>query len=441
MFLLNYIVFWELVGDNKQFLSQMENNGRKKIFIIAGEASGDLLGSKIMNSLINNDQNIKIDFVGIGGEKMEKEGLKSIFPMKELSLMGFFEVFPKIFHILSRIKETVKEIIKQKPDLILTIDSPDFCFKVMEKLKSKNKQLFDSIKKVHLIAPSVWAYREKRAKRIAKLYDLLLCILPFEPQYFEKYGLKAEFIGHPIFDDEKKYKANYTRSDLQKTYNISYDDIIIILTPGSRESEVERIYPIMIKAIDILKDRYNYQYKDYHTFTFSNNATKDLVDFIMHEYEFETKVIVNENEKQKITSCANVVLAKSGTNTFEFNIAGLPLVVTYTFNWLTNKLAKKVVKIKFANLVNIMANREIIPEFVLDEADPSLIADQLDKLLRDRQLARKQVEETREVIKILGYNSPIKASQTGAKKILELITGNNDDRDSDDKETDNKNNK
>jgi len=404
----------------------MENNGRKKIFIIAGEASGDLLGSKIMNSLINNNQNIQIDFVGIGGEKMEKEGLKSLFPMKDLSVMGFFEVIPNIFHILKLEKETINEIIKQKPDLILTIDSPDFCFRIMEKLKSKNKRLFDSIKKVHLIAPSVWAYREKRAKRIAKLYDLLLCILPFEPPYFEKYGLKSEFIGHPIFDNDEKYKKNYGKADLQKNYNISYDDIVIILTPGSRESEVERIYPIMIKAIDILKDRYNYQYKDYHVFTFANSATKDLVDFITHEHEFETKVIIDETEKQKITSCANIVLAKSGTNTFEFNIAGLPLVITYTFSWFTNKIAKKVVKVKFANLVNIMADREIIPEFVLDEADPSLIADQMDKLLKDRQLARKQVEETREVIKALGYNSPIKASQIGAKKILELITQNNE---------------
>ena len=414
----------------------MENIGRKKIFIIAGEASGDLLGSKIMKSLKNNDKNVLIDFVGIGGEKMEKEELKSIFPMKDLSLMGFFEVFPKIFHLLKRINQTVKEIIKQKPDLILTIDSPDFCFKVMEKLKSKDKKLFRSTKKVHLIAPSVWAYREERAKRISKLYDLLLCILPFEPPYFEKYNLKAEFIGHPIFDNDDN-RVKYNRSDLPKNYNISYDDVIIILTPGSRESEVERIYPIMIKTINILKDRYDYQYKDYHIFTFANNSTKDLVNFITHEYEFKTKIIVDEKEKQKITSCANIVLAKSGTNTFEFNIAGLPIVVTYTFNWLTNKLAKKLVKIKFANLVNILADKEIIPEFVLDDADPSVIADQLDKLLRDRQKARKQVEETKEIIKQLGYESPIKASKIGADKILNLIISNKNTEEQNDKKTDN----
>lgn len=395
--------------------------GRKKIFIIAGEASGDLLGSKIMKSLINNDKNVEITFCGIGGEKMEKEGLKSLFPMSDLSLMGFFEVLPKVFKLLKRIKQTVDTIIKEKPDAILTIDSPGFCFRVMEKLKCKDKKFFDSVKKIHLIAPSVWAYKEKRAKRISKIYDLLLCILPFEPPYFEKYGLKTEYIGHPIFDDDTKYSTKYSKSDLSKNYSVSYDDIIIILTPGSRESEVERIYPIMIKAINILKERYCYTYKDYHIFTFANNHTRDLVDFTAHEYEFKTKIITNETEKAKILSCANVALAKSGTNTFEFNIYGVPLVITYTFNWFTNKIVKRVVKIKYANLVNILANQEIIPEFVLDNVDPSQIAEQLNKFLKDKQLCKKQIEDTRNIIKQLGYNCPEKASYCGASKILNLI--------------------
>lgn len=399
--------------------------GRKKIFIIAGEASGDLLGSKIMKSLINNDKNVEITFCGIGGEKMEKEGLKSLFPMTDLSLMGFFEILPKVFKLLKRIKQTVKTIIKEQPDAILTIDSPGFCFRVMEKLKSKDKKFFDSVKKIHLIAPSVWAYKEKRAKRISKLYDLLLCILPFEPPYFEKYGLRTEYIGHPIFDDDGKYSTKYSRNDLSKTYGVSYDDIIIILTPGSRESEVDRIYPIMIKAINLLKERYRYTYKDYHIFTFANSNTRDLVDFTAHEYEFNTKIITNETEKAKILSCANVALAKSGTNTFEFNIYGVPLVITYTFNWLTNKIVKKVVKIKYANLVNILANEEIIPEFVLDNVDPSQIAEQLNKFLKDRQLGKKQIEDTKNIIKQLGYNCPEKASYCGANKILDLIMNQN----------------
>ena len=397
----------------------MENK-RKKIFIITGESSGDLLGSKIMKYLIDNKYNIKIDFVGIGGEKMKKYNFDSIFPMSELSLMGFFEIFPKIFHLLKRIKQTVDKIIEEKPDLILTIDSPGFCFKVMKKLKSKNKKLFDNIKKVHLIAPSVWAYKEKRAKNIAKLYDLLLCILPFEPPYFEKYGLKAEFIGHPIFDNEK-YVESYSKSDLQKKYNVGTYDTIIILTPGSRENEVRRIYPIMIKTIDTLKEKCEYVNREYHIFTFVNSLTKDIVDFISQDNKFFTDIIDNEEEKQKIISCANIVLAKSGTNTFEFNIAGVPMVIVYTFNWLTNKIAKKIVKVKYANLVNILANDEIIPEFVLDNANPYCIADKINKILSNKQLAKNQVEQSRKIIEVLGYNSPTKSSEIGAEKILNLL--------------------
>lgn len=403
----------------------MSVNTTKKVFIIAGEASGDLLGRRIMDSLISNEKNIKFKFFGIGGEKMQGAGLNSLFPIKELSLMGFFEVLPNIFRLWKRMKQTIKAIVNEKPDLILTIDSPGFCFRIMEKLKKKDKKLFDKVKKVHLIAPSVWAYREKRAKTISKLYDLLLCILPFEPAYFEKYGLKSVFIGHPIFDDADKYKK-YIRNDLPKGFNISCEDIIILLTPGSRESEVNRIYPIMIKAIEILKETYNYQYKDYHIFTFSNSTTNELVEFISEDYEFDTKIISNEVDKQKLMSVANIALAKSGTNTFEFNIHGIPLVITYTFSWLTNKLAKRLLRVKYANLVNIIANREIIPEFVLDNSDPGLIADQLNKLLRDRNSAKKQVEETREVIKKLGYNSPVKASENGASEILKLFRQKNE---------------
>lgn len=397
----------------------MEN--RKKIFITAGEASGDLLGGKIINALKNENKNINLEFIGVGGEKMKNEGLNSIFPMEELSVMGFFEILPRIFKLLRRINQTVNEILEQKPDVILTIDSPGFSFRIMEKLKLKDKKFFENVKKIHLIAPSIWAYKEKRAKKMAKLYNLLLCILPFEPPYFEKYGLKAEFIGHPIFDNTEKYKFKYNRNDLVKNYNVSPEDIIIVLTPGSRESEVERIFPIMIKAVENLKKNYDHKYKDLRIFIFANNYTRDLVEFMSHEYEFKHKIITDENEKQKIMSSANIALAKSGTNTFEFNMFNTPLVITYTFNWLTNKLAKKIVKVKYANIVNIIANKEIIPEFVLDNADPVLIADELDKILADKQIAKQQIQDTTEIIKELGYNCDKKASINGAKKILELI--------------------
>ena len=233
--------------------------------------------------------------------------------------------------------------------------------------------------------------------------------------------LKTEFIGHPIFDNSNKYRLQYSKNELSKIHNISQDDFIMILTPGSREGEITRIFPIMIKTIEFLKYNYEEKYKNLNIFTFVNENTKDLVEFMNQDYDFRSKIIIDESEKEKIMSVADIVLAKSGTNTFEFNIYNIPMVITYTFNWLTNKLAKKMVKVKYANLVNIIADKEIIPEFVLDNADPYLISEEIHKILNNKDIAKQQVEDTIEIIKKLGYASDIKASKIGADKILELL--------------------
>ncbi|MDR3289835.1 MAG: lipid-A-disaccharide synthase [Rickettsiales bacterium] len=368
-----------------------------KIFIIVGEMSGDLLGSKFMTAMHD------FEFVGIGGEKMEKQGLKSLFNIKEINVMGVFEVLPNIFKINNLIKQTISEIEKEQPDIILTIDSPGFCFRVIKGLKNCNA------KKVHLIAPSVWAWKEKRAKKISKMYDLLLCILPFEPPYFEKHGLSAKFIGHPIFDDiNEDSKQNVYHGDL---YNF-------ILTPGSRKGEVSRIFPIMIEAINILKKDYDY---DIETNIFATKNTETILKYIAMDESFNCNIVVNADEKTKILKQANFAIAKSGTNTFEFNIHSVPLVVVYTMNYLTNKLGKLLIKIKFANLVNIIAGREIIPEFIGDRADSDLIAEKINELLKDGDLTKKQIAETKDIIKELGYLNGENAAEKGANEIRKLL--------------------
>ena len=208
---------------------------KKKLFIIAGEKSGDLLGSKILEKIDKS----KFDIEGIGGKLMEKTGFKSRFDMYELSVMGIFEVLPKIFKLIKRINETAKYIIKSRQDIVLTIDSPDFCFRVVKKVKKLDKD--NIIKKVHFIAPSVWAYRKNRAKKISKIYDRLFCILPFEPPYFEKYGLKTIFVGHPIFDSDS-IEYSFNRKNIEYKRNSK----IISITVGSRMSEVKRLLPIII---------------------------------------------------------------------------------------------------------------------------------------------------------------------------------------------------
>jgi len=217
----------------------------KKFFIIAGEPSGDVLGGKIIKEIKAQFPSQQLIFEGVGGKNMKEQGLKSLFEMSDLSVMGFFEVLPKIFKILSLIKQAARAAIDFKPDYFISIDSPDFSFRVAKKLKKQN------FKKVHIIAPSVWAYREGRAKKISKLYNLLLAILPFEPPYFLKHNLKTVFIGHPIVEEIKIYSDEEIKN-FRKKNNFNDEDILIYTTAGSRVGEVLRIFKEFIKGLNLL---------------------------------------------------------------------------------------------------------------------------------------------------------------------------------------------
>jgi lipid-A-disaccharide synthase len=387
----------------------------KKIFIIAGEKSGDFLGASIIKAIKKKTgKNIKLEFMGVGGELMQMQGLRSIFPMEELSVMGILEIVPKLFKLIRRIKQTAKAIFKAKPDLILTIDAPDFCFRVMKKVKKLDKD--NRIKKAHLIAPSVWAYRKGRAKKIAKLYDLLLCILPFEPPYFEKHGLKTIYIGHPIFDNNYK-KIDFDKERFLRQFNINKSDEIISITPGSRLSEVSRLLPIAVTTMKLLNEKH----PNLFVFIFATKTTEPLIRKLLKKYNFKATVIFDEEEKRKAMGCSKLALAKSGTNTFEFNIYKVPMVIFYKFNWLTTIIGRMIADIHFANLVNIIANREIIPECVLEKCKPSVIAKRLDELLRDKAKRKKQIAESQRIIQQLGFGGKISSADRGAEEILKKI--------------------
>ena len=352
---------------------------KKKIFIIAGEKSGDLLGSKILKKI---DKNI-FDIYGIGGEMMQNEGLNSLFPMEELSVMGIFEILPKIFKLLKRIKETANYIINLKPDVVLTIDSPDFCFRVMKLVKKLD--INNNIKKVHFIAPSVWVHRKNRAKKIAKIYDLLFCILPFEPKYFEKYNLKTIFVGHPIFDtDSKEYDFNI------KSNNYNTNSNIITITVGSRKSEVKRLLPIVINIINTLNKKHNFQY-----YILATNYTYDTILYELKKYKINyINVIKNNEEKNNIIKKSLLAIAKSGTNTLEFAGFSIPMVVIYKFNFLTNIIAtiiKKKAEIKYATIINIINNKKIIPECLLKDCTENKILLEINKLIDNEELRIKQI--------------------------------------------------
>ncbi len=383
-----------------------------KIFIIAGEPSGDVLGGKLMAEI--KQQSNTVEFVGVGGAKMEEQGLNSIFPIDDLSLMGFVEVVPHIPKLLKRINQTVATIIDQKADMVITIDSPDFCFRVISKL-NKNP-LAKKIKKVHFIAPTVWAYREKRAEKISKLYDLLLVILPFEPPYFEKHGLETLFIGHPITESAcalLQRDLSAARAEFLESHKISPNELVICAMAGSRLGEVKRILPEIIGAINILA----VQNPNLVVLMPVIKKTKELVEG--YSKQLQTRVIlIDEQQKYQAFTASNLAIAKSGTNNLEIAIAGLPMITVYKINPITHWLIKDMIKVKFANLINIILNRELIPEMIQDNCNPKKIADVAQNLISNPALMQNQISESQNILKILGLNSSETPSKKAAKKIL-----------------------
>ena len=382
----------------------------KKFFLIAGEASGDLLGSKLIKELKAKEPDAI--FTGVGGELMKEQGLKSIFDMNELAIMGFFEVVPHIFKLLGRIKQSALAIKNEKPDFVITIDSPDFCFRVIKKLGSfKNR-----VKKIHLIAPSVWAYREKRAEKISKIYDLLLCILPFEPPYFEKYGLKTKFIGHPICENAPDFSQKIVQNlEFRKIHNIALDDLVICITPGSRIAEVKKIFPEFIGAINLLVQK------------FSNlkvvipvvNKTEKLVREMSNQLEVDYFLVKSE-QKEQMMFASNFALAKSGTNSLEFSLHQIPLLIAYKINVLTHFIVKRMVKIKFANLINLILNKEVIPELLQDDCESKKIAQNLETLILNEDLVLNQIQQSQKALKVMGLGDDKNPSKRAAENILNL---------------------
>lgn len=382
---------------------------KKKIFIIAGEKSGDLLGSKILKH-INKD---KFEICGIGGELMINEGFNSLFSIDELAVMGIFEILPKLFKLIYRINETAKYIISTRQDIVLTIDSPDFCFRVMEKVTELD--IDNKIKKVHFIAPSVWAYRKSRAKKIAKIYDRLFCILPFEPPYFEKYGLKTIFVGHPIFDsDAFEYGFNYS--------NIEYNENskIISITVGSRKSEINILLPIVSNVIKNLQKLYNFEYKFLVT-----ESTQKIIENYFEKNPLDNIEIISDWYKKNLTMRNSfIALAKSGTNTLEIAAYSVPMVVVYRFNFLTNiigKFIKYKSNIKYANLINILNNKEIIPEALLGECNSKNITKLITDLIDNRQNRYNQTFCNLKTLEELGFKKNNSSAETIVNEIYALL--------------------
>ncbi len=384
----------------------MSNNKLLKIYLIATEPSGDVIGANLINSLKNINKKYKFFFYGIGGQKMIDAGLKeTLFPIEKLSLVGFLEIIPKLRTIIHLFKETENNIKKIKPDFLITIDSPDFNFRILKKIYKNSL----NIRKVHYVAPTVWAWRKNRARDISKYIDHLFTILPFEKKYFTKYGLKTTFVGHPIFDIKALRKNETTY--VKKKYKVKNNQIILSILPGSRRSEIKRTMPVLIKSIKNLELIID---KDIHVFFYILPHLKKYLKKIELNFNYS---LIDEEDKYAAFKISNAAICASGTVALELSYFNVPTIVIYKLNFFSYFIAKIFVKVNYANILNILENRFIIPEFLQFECQPKNIVKELFKLLKDKNYAIKQIKEAnKSLIKLKLKNK--KPSVVAANEII-----------------------
>ena len=349
----------------------------KKIFILTGEPSGDKLASKVISKLKSTKSNI--EYLSVGGEHLKYLGIKSLYDLKEVTYLGFTRVLLNIFKIKKKINETVEKIIEFNPDILFSVDSPDFTLRVAEKVKKINP----NIKTVHYVAPQVWIWREGRVKKFKKFLDHILLLFNFEKKYFDKENINNTFVGHPLLE-----KTNRAKTDLSNL--IKKEKKIISLFAGSRSSETSILLPILIDFIKLMNDKYN----DYLFVFHATEENKNYINDNIKSTNLDNiEVISDENIKSQILSNSVFAVSKSGTVSLEICNANVPSIIIYKMNFLNFMIVKFLVKIKYANIINIINNKEVIPELIQDECNPKEIFKSVVYFLKNPSLMDKQISD------------------------------------------------
>ncbi|KZD07192.1 lipid-A-disaccharide synthase [Oceanibaculum pacificum] len=373
------------------------------IYVIAGEPSGDALGAKIMAGL-RAATGGSVRFAGIGGQEMAEQGLESRFPMDELAIMGLLEIVPHIPRLLRRIDETVREIERLKPAVLLTIDAPGFCFRVAKKLRGKGVPL------VHLVAPTVWAWKPKRAEKIARFLDHLLVILPFEPPYFTRHGLATTYIGHPSVENPRGDRAAF-----RARHGIPAEATLLAVLPGSRGGEASRLLPVFGETVGRLAARH----PDLHVAVPAVAGVHAMILEAVSRWPVKAVVTQGAAEKADLFAASDLALAAAGTAVLELVLAGLPTVAAYKVNALTYQMVRRMVKLPHATLPNILLGREMVPELLQDACTADALEAALEPLLAGgRQLADQQAAAAQLYDRLGGNGVP--PSRVAADKVLEI---------------------
>jgi lipid-A-disaccharide synthase len=376
---------------------------KKKVLIIAGEPSGDLHGSGLVRELkrINPD----IEYSGVGGAKLKQEGMNLLFGIEKLSFMGFYEVL-KNLKVIRELKRKLLDFIDwDNPDLVILIDYPGFNLRFAREIKKRGILI------LYYISPQVWAWGKKRIKTIKELVDRMVVFFPFEEKLYKNAGVEVNFIGHPLLD---LVKPSLSKEEFQRKLKLTGKETLVGLLPGSRWQEIEKVLPVMVRACLILKKRF----PDLKiAIGVAPNINKERLQIFLKKMNLEA--ITLEDLTYDLMSYSDLLLATSGTATLESAISGTPLIVLYKTSLFTYLLAKTLVKIPNIGMVNIVAEKKIVPEFIQSEAKPERIAREMERILTDQAGYERIKNDLARVRDRLGEKG---AYQKGARIVNQMLS-------------------
>jgi lipid-A-disaccharide synthase len=376
------------------------------VFLVAGEPSGDLLGARLMAGL-RALAGGPVRFSGVGGPAMAEQGLASLFPMGDIGLMGLAEVVPKVRRVLRRIDQTAAAARALKPDVLVTVDVPDFSGRLADRLADRAFPI------VHYVAPTVWAWRPGRAATLARRVDRLLALLPFEPPYFEAEGLPTRFVGHPVLEggagdgDAARFRA---------AHGLAPERPVLCVLPGSRRSEVGRLLPVFGEVVARLAAAGREAFLAVPTVP----GVEAAVQRAAAAWPLPAAVVTEARGKFDAFAAATAAMAASGTVSLELAIAGTPHLVAYRVNPATAAIVRRLIRVRHVSLVNLLAEPPVVPELLQEKCTPDRVLAEIERLLDDPAAAATQRRIAGEVAGRLGRGGP-PPSRRAAEAVIEAL--------------------
>ncbi len=387
-----------------------EKLARPLIYVMAGEVSGDIIGARLIRE-IKRLRRHKFSFAGVGGEQMTKEGVQSLFPISEMAVMGIFELVPHVPNLIRRIHETVQDILTKKPVAVISIDSKAFTMRVAKLIQKQQKESDNEIKLIHMVAPTVWAWRPGRAKNISKFLDHLLTLFPFEPPFFTRHGLPTTFIGHPLAEQPVGCSSIY-----RNIHDVDEATKIICLLPGSRPGEIKRLLPIFKKTLDLLLKKY----PNIHIAMPTVLSVEGMLRRETLDWETPVSIITDPEMKLNAFAASSAALAASGTVTLELAVAKVPSVIAYKVNPLSAIVGYFLVNQDAVVLPNKLTDEEIFPLYLQWKCTPyNLYEAVIQKIENPTDQLIEVSDAIRNMLRPNGQSSQNLAAQT----IINLVEG------------------